>query len=603
MPVCTDHSRISDFLHRSLMMHKDKMEVTEKILNLTLEIIFLLTGEDLVLSKKQEEGSADGCQECLSGGPTMDQTAREDHPEPEEPKEEETPEPPETTHSAAQEVPVRCEDVAVFFSMEEWEYLEEHKEQYQDVVSQENHTSPAPPDFDTVSAVDMNAEEGGEQNNMLVDVTTAADTSITGGHIPTKAPECCTSPLTPQKCIQEESLKPTSTNKADPVELVPPPQCKEEDIPVEISTGGCPSINTPEMRGSPACSQDGVKGDNTVIVQEYLVTAGHNMEPDWCKKEPQPIEICADLPTSWKLQPDAPHMFIPHQHKSGLDLSILEDSIPSESPPKMVIAKPKTIVNELPTWRCGTELPHVFWQKPQLPDPSRSLIQYGDGSMDLTPLVDISMAHKCRQCGQNFRNETDLISHQRTHKKMFHCTQCQQSFMDKSALVVHEWTFHFHVSKTGESQPKRAAKEEKPFSCMECGKSFMKKSSLVKHQRIHTGAFACPDCGKCLSDKTGLIIHRRTHTGEKPYSCSECGRRFTQRCHLITHQSVHTGKELFPCIDCGKCFSVRSVLEAHQAFHKQHKAFVCLDCGKSFLQRSALMVHSKIHVKDFTAMS
>ncbi|KAG8546662.1 hypothetical protein GDO81_030086 [Engystomops pustulosus] len=87
------------------MMHKDKMEVTEKILNLTLEIIFLLTGEDLVISKKQEAGSADGCQECLSEGPTMDQTAREECPEPEEPKEEETPEPPETTHSAAQEVP------------------------------------------------------------------------------------------------------------------------------------------------------------------------------------------------------------------------------------------------------------------------------------------------------------------------------------------------------------------------------------------------------------------------------------------------------------------------------------------------------------------
>ncbi|KAM4796175.1 uncharacterized protein WCC33_001313 [Rhinophrynus dorsalis] len=48
------------------MMNKDKNHVNEKILNLTLEIIFLLTGEDCMVVRKREQHVTDGNSACVT---------------------------------------------------------------------------------------------------------------------------------------------------------------------------------------------------------------------------------------------------------------------------------------------------------------------------------------------------------------------------------------------------------------------------------------------------------------------------------------------------------------------------------------------------------
>ncbi|XP_075188572.1 gastrula zinc finger protein XlCGF66.1-like [Anomaloglossus baeobatrachus] len=115
-------------------MNRDKM--AERILHLTLEILFRLTGEDYTVVKKT---SSERCQAPVSEGwgrPLSPITGPPPHP----PIHEDINDQKilELTYKMIElltgEVPIRCQDVTVYFSMEEWEYLEGHKDLYKDVM-------------------------------------------------------------------------------------------------------------------------------------------------------------------------------------------------------------------------------------------------------------------------------------------------------------------------------------------------------------------------------------------------------------------------------------------------------------------------------------
>ncbi|KAM4642481.1 uncharacterized protein O3C94_016795 [Discoglossus pictus] len=136
--------------------------------------------------------------------------------------------------------------------------------------------------------------------------------------------------------------------------------------------------------------------------------------------------------------------------------------------------------------------------------------------------------YACFACEKRFITRTHLVIHERTHtgEKPYVCPECGKCFSQRSSLVNH------HRIHTG----------EKPYVCMICEKGFYRRSDMEKHQRTHTGEkpYVCPDCGKRFYMRADLVKHHRTHTGEKPYVCLECGKGFSERSNLAKHNKTHT---------------------------------------------------------------
>nr|KAF6276446.1 hypothetical protein mPipKuh1_019194 [Pipistrellus kuhlii] len=138
---------------------------------------------------------------------------------------------------------------------------------------------------------------------------------------------------------------------------------------------------------------------------------------------------------------------------------------------------------------------------------------------------------ECSECGKAFTSRNGLHYHLSVHsgERPYECNECGKSFPRSTDLRRHQ----------------RVHTGEKPYKCSDCGKSFTTSSDLHCHQRIHTGEkpYHCSQCGKSFSSSTALHCHQRIHTGEKPYKCSECGIYFTWSIALRRHQRVHTGEK------------------------------------------------------------
>ncbi|XP_075050062.1 uncharacterized protein LOC142112123 isoform X2 [Mixophyes fleayi] len=222
-------------------MDKDR---SERILNLTLEIIYLLTGEDYtVVIKRSGECVTPRSRPCVSGGLSRSQSPIT-VPEPHSLIREGINDQKilELTNKIIQlvtgEVPIKYQ--------EEWENFEGPKGLYDD-VKMENHR-----------------------------ILTSLD-----GYSNRNIPERYLRPLYSQDCTQENTsipqkyqddvltdIKVEITDGEEETYVRGDQQCNEEEIPTDISTDGSSNRNTPERYLRPHYSQDCTQ-ENPSIPQEY----------------------------------------------------------------------------------------------------------------------------------------------------------------------------------------------------------------------------------------------------------------------------------------------------------------------------------------------
>ncbi|XP_073517975.1 uncharacterized protein [Phyllobates terribilis] len=497
-------------------MDMDRDKMVERILHLTLEILFWITGEDYTVVKKT---SSERCQDPVSEG--WERTQSPIMGPPPHPLIHEDINDQKILELAYKmielltgEVPIRCQDVAVYFSMEEWKYLEGHKDLYKDVMME----VPQP-----LTSPDQSSKR--------------------------TTPERCPRPLLPQDCKQEDPSVPQDHQGEDLTHINTTEtyvrgdeRCKEE-IPTYDYPDDCTRRSEEQLTSSVFKSDDLGIPQNTIEVNAITPDIPSFLHSKDLSSDPMKQLLSSDsLPTTKENQNKKISITKQTAHKGTKSFSCSENGN-SFTLEKYFLKHQKihTADNRFFCSKSGK----CFNQKSDFVKHQR--LHIGEKPFS------------CSKCGKCFNQKAHLNIHQRTHtgEKPFSCSECGKCFNDKSSLVKHQ---RIHTG-------------EKPFTCSECGKCFNQKSALVNHQRIHTGEkpFTCSECGKCFNQKAHLNVHQRNHTGEKPFSCSECSKCFNQKSDLIKHQRTHTGEKPFSCSECGKCFNNKSYLIKHQRIHTGEK--------------------------------
>ncbi|XP_040178238.1 gastrula zinc finger protein XlCGF57.1-like [Rana temporaria] len=541
---CIDH------MTRSMRMDKDWSHITERIINFTLEIIYLLTGESFPPVKSGDQV-----------------TITVPSPHILTPKRNNEQKILEVTKKISDlltgEVPIRCQDVTRC-----------PRPLYSRDSTQEGHTIPHHHQVEETEHMQL---KGNDPIDMKVVVKKEVE----------------------ETCMRSDQL---SMEEAGLTVII-----KEEDSSLDISTYGRDVRNSSEGHYMSSPLYNAIMNYSSEVnndTQNFHPELYHEnrstdpLNPENFDDKPHPRLHSADRSSDRStLQGSSSSSLdtVAHRDEKTLLLSEADNCFIS----KPSLAFDQRVHNRkvsFPCSECGKSftqmadlLRHQTTHTRERPYSPPKLEKSFFRKADLPThevINSVERSFSCSRCGKCFAQQADLLNHEIIHmgELSFSCSWCGKCFAQQADLLTHQ----------------RTHTDGRPFICSECGKCYTQKGTLIAHQRRHTGErpFSCPQCGKCFIEKGHLQRHQKRHTSDRPYSCPECGKRFFQKDELATHQRSHTGERPFSCLECGKCFTQRGVLIAHHRSHVGARPYCCSECGRGFTVKGHLVIHQRIHTGE-----
>ncbi|KAM4044877.1 oocyte zinc finger protein XlCOF8.4-like [Anomaloglossus baeobatrachus] len=413
-------------------MDKHRNHMAADILDLTLEIIYLITGEDYTVVKKS---SGERMTPHMSQGGCKTESDITEMPLPSLIHEQKILELNNKINELLTgEVPLRYQDVTVYFSMEEWEYLEGHKDLYKDVMTNDQQfvtsllkTRPS-----------MIKEERTDESSVE------------------NPPETFAYPIYsddfPEKLqivqVDQKSFGDTTSGLENLISL------KNEDW----------------MKDSQG---------NLFLTPLYELEYYRSM----INKKGLGILKIFPCPECGKRFKKKSHLTM-HEKTHGTEKPFACSECGKCFRQKSsLVEHRKKHTGERPVScpECGKS----FFRKSQLVGHQRmhtgekpfSCLECGKSFKSKGYLISHQRIHTgekpftCSECGKCYNHKSSLMEHLTTHtgEKPFACSECEKCFNRKSSLVDH---LRVHTG-------------EKPYSCKVCGKCFSQKSGLIVHRKTH----------------------------------------------------------------------------------------------------------------------
>ncbi|XP_023564352.1 zinc finger protein 57 homolog [Octodon degus] len=85
----------------------------------------------------------------------------------------------------------------------------------------------------------------------------------------------------------------------------------------------------------------------------------------------------------------------------------------------------------------------------------------------------------------------------------------------------------------------------------------------AKPSRLGRRVFPCPHCPVTFSKRAYLSRHQQAHLGEQLACCFHCGQAFSSASRLAQHQQTHWQQKVYCCPVCDICFGEKQELVGH----------------------------------------